>query len=192
MNGDKISHVENNLTVDCTGTFEHPKLNEVEKHGNCTREIGFGNIQLSQSHDMVPMTLVQTVKENILQSSITDSSMPMVVENNLRVFCTGTFEHPKPNEVEKHGNSEREIGFGNSQLTQSLGMVPMTLVQTDKENVLQSNITDSSIPGVQSFNCFLSSTASSNKVIILFLGQKVWFVFYFLVLSVSRLFIPHW
>ncbi|PSS02807.1 Methyl-CpG-binding domain-containing protein [Actinidia chinensis var. chinensis] len=163
VNGDKISHVENNLTVDCTGTFEHPKLNEVEKHGNCTREIGFGNIQLTQSHDIVPMTLVQTVKENILQSSITDSSMPMVVENNLSVFCTGTFEHTKPNEVEKHGNSEQEIGFGNSQPIHSLDMVPMTLVQNVKENVLQSSITDSSIPGVQSFNCFLSSTASSNK-----------------------------
>ncbi|XP_057494525.1 uncharacterized protein LOC130779753 isoform X1 [Actinidia eriantha] len=175
VNGDKISHVENSLTVDCTGTSEHPKLKEVEKHGNSEREMGFGNIQLTQSHDMVPRTLVQTVKENVLHSSITDSSMPVVVENNLTVDCTGTFEHPKLKEVKKHGNNEREIGFGNSQLTQSHDMVPITLVQTVKENFLQSSITDSSMPGVQSFNCFPSSTAISSKADSVFFtaGQKL-------------------
>ena len=92
---------------------------------------------------MVPRTLVQTVVENVLQSSITDSTMPVVVEHNLTVDCTGTFEHPKLKEVKKHGNNEREIGFGNSQLTQSHDMVPMTLVKTVKENFRQSSIIDS-------------------------------------------------
>ncbi|CAL5379525.1 unnamed protein product [Camellia sinensis] len=78
VNSDHISHVENNLAVVCTNTSDHPKLDQVEKHGNSEQEIGFGNSQLTTIHDVVTGTSGQIVEENVCQSGVADSSMPVV------------------------------------------------------------------------------------------------------------------
>ncbi|KAL7206006.1 hypothetical protein ACSBR2_018839 [Camellia fascicularis] len=78
VNSDHISHVENNLAVVCTDTSDHPKLDQVEKHGNIEQEIGFGNSQLTPIHDVVTRTSGQIVEENVCQSGVADSSMPVV------------------------------------------------------------------------------------------------------------------
>ncbi|KAI8026074.1 Metacaspase-1 [Camellia lanceoleosa] len=68
-----------------------------------------------------------------------------------------------PDLVEKHGNSEQEIGFGNSQLTPIHDVVTGTSGQIVEENVCQSGVADSSMPVVQSLPCFPLLTTISNK-----------------------------
>ncbi|GMP38980.1 hypothetical protein CsSME_00010011 [Camellia sinensis var. sinensis] len=78
VNSDHVSHVENNLAVVCTDPSDHPKFDQVEKHGNSEQEIGFGNSQLTTIHDVVTGTSGQIVEENVCQSGVADSSMPVV------------------------------------------------------------------------------------------------------------------
>ncbi|KAI8532283.1 hypothetical protein RHMOL_Rhmol11G0201600 [Rhododendron molle] len=84
------------------------------------------------------------------------------VESNVMAVCAGTFEHTEGSEAEKHGNSEQESGLS-SQLTPSHVVVAWSSDQTVNEIGLQSGIADSSMTMTQSFDCFPSSTAISNK-----------------------------
>ncbi|XP_058191926.1 uncharacterized protein LOC131308899 isoform X2 [Rhododendron vialii] len=113
------------------------------------------------------MTKNQGFNENYVQCIISEKQKVNSVdishvESNVMAVCAGTFEHTEGSEVEKHGNSEQESGL-NSQLTPSHVAVTWSSDQTVNEIGLQSGIADSSMTMTQSFDCFPSSTALSNK-----------------------------
>lgn len=117
------------------------------------------------------MTKNQGFNENYVQCIISEKQKVNSVdishvESNVMAVCAGTFEHTEGSEAEKHGNSEQESGL-NSQLTPSHVAVTWSSDQTVNEIGLQSGIADSSMTMTQSFDCFPSSTAISNKVTIL-------------------------
>lgn len=113
------------------------------------------------------MTKNQGFNENYVQCIISEKQKVNSVdishvESNVMAVCAGTFEHTEGSEAEKHGNSEQESGL-NSQLTPSHVAVTWSSDQTVNEIGLHSGIADSSMTMTQSFDCFPSSTAISNK-----------------------------
>lgn len=87
VNSFDISHVENNAMAACTSTFEHTKGSEAEKQGNSEQESGL-NSQHTPSHDVLTWSSDQIVKENVLQSGNSDSSMTMMQSFDCFPSCT--------------------------------------------------------------------------------------------------------
>ncbi|XWS54519.1 hypothetical protein CRYUN_Cryun10bG0096400 [Craigia yunnanensis] len=84
------------------------------------------------------------------------------VENNVSLDGAGTREHPKPEEGENNKNTELVIGFGNS-CGPAKDVAPETIHQTSEENVLQDEVSESSMSPLQPLNGTSASNAISNK-----------------------------
>ncbi|XP_059648053.1 uncharacterized protein LOC132294271 [Cornus florida] len=118
---------KSNMTSFCTTTSEHPKPSEVEKHGNSELEIGFANRHI-KPNDVETESVGHPVEEFVVQNMVAVSSMP------------------KPNEVDKCGNSELEIGFSNRHIEPNHDVVTESVGHPVEEFVVQNMVADSSMP----------------------------------------------
>ena len=85
------------------------------------------------------------------------------VENNVSLEGAGTREHPKPEEGENNKNTELVIGFGTS-CGPDKDVAPEIIHQTSEENVLHSEVSESSMRLLQPLNGTSASNAISDKV----------------------------
>lgn len=82
------------------------------------------------------------------------------VENNVNLDGSASREHLKPEEGENDKNTELVIRFGNS-CGPAKDVLPETIHQTSKENVLQDEVSESSMSLLQPL---LNGTSASNDV----------------------------
>ncbi|XVE93150.1 hypothetical protein REPUB_Repub01dG0165300 [Reevesia pubescens] len=83
------------------------------------------------------------------------------VENDVNLVGTGTREHPKP-EVDNSKNAELVIGFGNSCVL-AKDVAPENIRQTSVKNVLQGEVSESSMSLLQPLDGTSASVTISDK-----------------------------
>lgn len=114
------------------------------------------NQEISQ-HDSENMTTGERIVRN-------DSTSD--VGNDINVVCVTTPKDRKLYKVEKYGNSEVDMGFGNRHVKSNHDVVANTIKKTAKENMIQGGgITDSSMQSIHQPPAF---TAIPNKVMNIF------------------------
>ncbi|KAF8406024.1 hypothetical protein HHK36_008104 [Tetracentron sinense] len=145
----QICGLEDDVNEVFTSTTEEPKLDEVGNYGNIELKVGFGSSHTGPDKDVLTETIGRADEANVLHIGVAVSSLPTA--------------EPKLDEVEKSGNSEPKIGFDRSHSGPDKDFVTETVGRTDKETVLQSDVTDSSPPLVQSSVCFPTFNMISDK-----------------------------
>ncbi|KAF8377322.1 hypothetical protein HHK36_030697 [Tetracentron sinense] len=85
------------------------------------------------------------------------------VEHDVSEVVTSLAEEPRLEDVEKSGNNELKIGFGSSHAGSDMDVVPESIGRIDEENVMLSGVVDSSLPLVQSSDCFPAYSMISEK-----------------------------
>ncbi|KAA8536454.1 hypothetical protein F0562_028932 [Nyssa sinensis] len=124
--------------------------------------------EISAARSDHELSLASHPSERKMEDCMTDEALTQDLnrhdsEYSMTVVSTDTSEHPKLDDVENYGNSELDVGFGNSHIKPNHDAVTESVEQTVEEIVPQSGVTDSSMPQTQSVHCFSAFTAISNK-----------------------------